>query len=38
MISILGSFPDSFLVNKLCLAYNDEINLKWEILETFQLT
>ena len=37
MISTLNSIPDRFLVNKIYLAYNDEIKLKWKIIHGFKL-
>ena len=38
MISSLNRLPDSFLVNKIFLAHNDEINLRWRVIEGFKLT
>lgn len=37
MISIIDSIPNHFFVNKIFLAHNDEINLKWKIIQGFHL-
>ena len=37
MISRVSSIPISFSVNKIFLAYNDEINLMWKVIRGFSL-
>ena len=37
MISTLDIFPDGFLVDYIFFAYNDEINLKWKVIQAFPL-
>ena len=37
MISTLDSLPDCFFVNKIFLAQNDEIRLKWNVIRGFKL-
>jgi len=37
MISIINSIPNHFFVNKIFLAHNDEINLKWKVIQGFPL-
>jgi len=37
MISKVSSIPISFSVNKIFLAYNDEINLMWKVIRGFSL-
>ena len=37
MIIEISDLPDVLFVDKIYLAHNDEINLKWEIIEKFPL-
>ena len=37
MISTVDIIPDGFLVDYIFFAYNDEINLKWKVLQAFRL-
>ena len=37
MISTVDNVPDGFLVDSIFFAYNDEINLKWKIIQAFHL-
>jgi 2'-5' RNA ligase len=37
MIGTINSTPDGFFVDQIYLAYNDEINLKWKIIDNFSL-
>jgi 2'-5' RNA ligase len=37
MISSFGSVSDSFEVNNIYLAHNDELNLKWRVIMSFPL-
>ena len=35
MINKINAIPEGFYVDKIYLAYNDEINLKWKIIDSF---
>ena len=37
MIGIIKELPNEFYVDNIFLAFNDEINLKWEIVKKFKL-
>ena len=37
MFSIIDNYPKSFIVNKIYLAHNNEINFKWKVLKGFPL-
>ena len=37
MINEINSIPEGFYVDKIYLAYNDEINLKWKIIDSFKI-
>lgn len=37
MVSMLKPMPNYFKVNKIYLAYNDEINLRWKIINDFTI-
>ena len=37
MASEIGEIPNGFFTDKIFLAYNDEVNLHWEIIDYFEL-
>jgi hypothetical protein len=38
MVSEIDEIPNGFLTDKIFLAYNDEVNLHWEIIDYFDLS